>query len=123
MGGVCGWVVEGGCCISGGARGGVCRDRLHASANPAQPLLGEPNKSKLAKGCWRLGGLHCIGAIPVLPPPVASAGGLEWEDVVSRPFVDVARSPALARAFYIPGWSPRQNHYVEYVLLRRRQAT
>lgn len=68
---VCGWVggwVEGGCCISGVARCGVCRDRLHAAANPAPPLLGEPNNSKLAEGCWRLGGVHCIGAIPVLSP-------------------------------------------------------
>ena len=39
--------------------------------------------------------------------------------VASLPFVDIARSPPLARAFFIPGWSERRNHYVRYVLLRQ----
>lgn len=39
--------------------------------------------------------------------------------VASLPFVDQARSPALARAFYIPGYSSKRNQYVQYSLLEQ----
>jgi hypothetical protein len=46
---------------------------------------------------------------------------LAWDTVASQPFVDVAQSPPLARAFFLPGWSPQHNHYVQYVLLKQRR--
>lgn len=42
--------------------------------------------------------------------------------MAALPFVDAARSPALTRALYLPGLSPTRNHYLDYVLLRRRRA-
>jgi hypothetical protein len=44
---------------------------------------------------------------------------LTWDTIANQPFVDVAQSPPLARAFFIPGWSPRHNHYLQYVLLKQ----
>lgn len=45
-----------------------------------------------------------------------------WEEVAALPFLDAARSPALTRAFYIPGLSPARNRHMDYVLLRQRVA-
>ncbi|CAI5502779.1 unnamed protein product [Closterium sp. Naga37s-1] len=46
----------------------------------------------------------------------------EWEVLASLPFVDAQRSPALYRAFFIPGLSERLVKYGSYALLRRKQA-
>ncbi|KAL4423801.1 hypothetical protein ABPG75_001102 [Micractinium tetrahymenae] len=45
-----------------------------------------------------------------------------WEEVAALPFLDAAHSPALTRAFYIPGLSPAKNRQMDYVLLRRKGA-
>eukprot|EP00741_Cyanophora_paradoxa_P018248 tig00021043_g17621.t1 len=45
------------------------------------------------------------------------AGG-PWRVAFAAPFLHAARSPGLARAFYVPGLSPRTNAFVRYVLLR-----
>lgn len=43
-----------------------------------------------------------------------------WRVVAREPFLDASHSPALARALFIPWWSPRRNTYADYVLVERR---
>ncbi|GAQ89586.1 alpha-1,2-mannosyltransferase [Klebsormidium nitens] len=44
-----------------------------------------------------------------------------WEVVAERPFLDAAKSPALSRAFYVPGWSAAKNKFGTYRLSRRKR--
>jgi hypothetical protein len=41
--------------------------------------------------------------------------------VALRPFLDAANSPALSRAFYVPGWSAAKNSFGQYRLSRRKR--
>ena len=45
----------------------------------------------------------------------------EWRVAARRPFLDAARTPAWARALYVPGLSAKHAAYAEYVVLERRK--
>ena len=44
-----------------------------------------------------------------------------WVATRTFPFLDQANSPALSRAFYVPGWSAAKNAYGKYVVYRRAE--
>ena len=44
-----------------------------------------------------------------------------WAVTRTFPFLDQANSPALSRAFYVPGWSAAKNAYGKYVVYRRAE--
>lgn len=48
-----------------------------------------------------------------------NADGRAWREVATSPFLDAARTPALARAFAIPGYSADRAAYAAYVVLQR----
>jgi alpha-1,2-mannosyltransferase len=39
---------------------------------------------------------------------------VSWRILWEAPFLDAARSPALSRAFFVPGWSSKRNVYGTY---------
>ena len=45
----------------------------------------------------------------------------EWRVAARRPFLDAARTPAWARALYVPGLAAKHAAYAEYVVLERRK--
>ena len=55
-----------------------------------------------------------IGLAEEAPP-----AGATWRTVAEAPFLDAGRSPALWRAFYVPGVFGRRNHYTAMRLMRR----
>jgi alpha-1,2-mannosyltransferase len=50
------------------------------------------------------------------PPRLRSERGtsVSWRILWEAPFLDAARSPALSRAFFVPGWSSKRNVYGTY---------
>ena len=48
--------------------------------------------------------------------PMMFADSRTWTQVHASPFLDAARTPALARAFLIPGYSLRRAKFGEYVV-------
>jgi len=44
-----------------------------------------------------------------------------WTVMAEQPFVDGGGSPALTRAFFIPGYSRKMNKWLRYALLERRR--
>ena len=50
------------------------------------------------------------------PPRRGSERGtsVSWRILWEAPFLDAARSPALSRAFFVPGWSSKRNVYGTY---------
>ena len=50
-----------------------------------------------------------------------SARSDAWVVTRTFPFLDQANSPALSRAFYVPGWSAAKNAYGKYVVYRRAE--
>ncbi len=46
----------------------------------------------------------------------------EWRLVLEERFLDAARSPALSRAFFVPGVTHRFNAWAQYQLLQRRDS-
>ena len=50
-----------------------------------------------------------------------SARSDAWAVTRTFPFLDQANSPALSRAFYVPGWSAAKNAYGKYVVYRRAE--
>ena len=51
----------------------------------------------------------------------ASAPSDAWVATRTFPFLDQANSPALSRAFYVPGWSAAKNAYGKYVVYQRAE--
>ena len=88
----CDYVVE----YAPPTRGEAAED---AAEDAPRPYLGKPRRDATGE---------VVAASPSLPADDSRT--LLWE----APFLDAARSPALSRAFFIPGWSSKRNVYGTY---------
>ena len=70
--------------------------------------------------CCRSFGMPALGATGLqLYDDRGAAACAGWMSIAEADFVDASRSPALARALYIPGFSNLHNVFMEYKLLAR----
>jgi alpha-1,2-mannosyltransferase len=85
----------------------------------APPMLNDRNKEVAEQYVARPGEMctFWVGLAEEQPP-----AGARWSRVAGAPFLDAGRSPALWRAFHVPGVSRYRNAYTELRLLLRNGA-
>jgi alpha-1,2-mannosyltransferase len=91
-----------------------------SSTSELQPNFNDKNADELSRYI-PIGDCHFLVDLDSEDVRKSTYPAEHWQVLARYPFIDSANSPTLARAFFIPFYSPRKNVYISYFLLANKR--